>query len=389
MSNGLYQRLVRFARSTLIRANLLNDELKAIEESFAKLPSPADQFGGRTVFAEDTGTANAYAVTVQGGPATPTAGTHAVFSANATNTGASTLRYGGWDAKPIKRKDGSDLAAGDITAGSIIELRYDGSAWIVGGLTTKQLNEVRDYVDVTASSGNLAEVASVSNEIAIVGALSTEVQAVAGIAADVEQVGQSIADVSAVAANMSAVRNASDVVTGLSAAAIPVTPVGSLTAADVQSALAELNSAAPYLPLQNMQVFTTSDTFAKPQHVDRVFVTIINAGNQGSGGTAALSGRGGSGGNAAQAFMDLTGDAIVVVGAYPGGQSSFDGKTVAGAGGFQLGGARGGTGGNSGGLVGYAYGGISGFGGTYGRGGDAIPGPNYTAGTNGAVIVMW
>ena len=156
------------------------------------------------------------------------------------------------------------------------------------------------------------------------------------------------------------------------------------------SQLTNLPSAgAAFQPFRNMQVFTSDGTFSKPADVDRVFVTIINAGSRGTGGTNVLAGQGGKGGDAVQGFVDLTADAPVVIGQYPGGDSLFDGRSVglvASTDGFRLAGAVGGT---SGGSILDAFGGSSGYGGTYGRGGDAKKGPVYPDGTDGAVIVMW
>ena len=73
----------------------------------------------------DTGSANAYAIAPQ--PSVPVykAGQKFAFKATAANTGASTLNIGP-GAKSITRRDGSDLMPGDIPAGSISEVEYDG-----------------------------------------------------------------------------------------------------------------------------------------------------------------------------------------------------------------------------------------------------------------------
>ena len=86
-----------------------------------------DQDGdGAIDYAADTGAANAYVVAL-----TPPLTAHVVgmpirlMVANA-NTGASTLNEGG-GAAPIKKFGSQPLVAGDLNAGQIIEVIYDGT----------------------------------------------------------------------------------------------------------------------------------------------------------------------------------------------------------------------------------------------------------------------
>lgn len=82
-------------------------------------------------YAADTGAANAYAIAQSPAP-TLVAGSRAVFKAAHANTGASTLVVNGGGAIAIQKSSGGSLvalASGDIIAGQIVELQYDGTVW--------------------------------------------------------------------------------------------------------------------------------------------------------------------------------------------------------------------------------------------------------------------
>ncbi|MGE5328011.1 MAG: hypothetical protein ACM3KR_00685 [Deltaproteobacteria bacterium] len=81
---------------------------------------------------DDTGAANAYAITMDSTVTSYSAGIKASFPAAHANTGASTLNitpFGGTalGAIAIKKNGNQDLAAGDILAGQIIEVEHDGT----------------------------------------------------------------------------------------------------------------------------------------------------------------------------------------------------------------------------------------------------------------------
>jgi hypothetical protein len=84
-------------------------------------------------YASDSGTANAYAVTLSPAP-TIVAGSVVVFKATNANTGASTLAVNGGTATAIKKNGSTALASGDIAAGQVVEVVYDGTNFqIVAG----------------------------------------------------------------------------------------------------------------------------------------------------------------------------------------------------------------------------------------------------------------
>lgn len=81
-------------------------------------------------YASDTGSANAYAIAPAVAPSAYTTGAIYWFKAANANTGASTLNVNALGAKTIKKFSaggGVDLAAGDIVAGQLVEVVYDGT----------------------------------------------------------------------------------------------------------------------------------------------------------------------------------------------------------------------------------------------------------------------
>lgn len=79
-------------------------------------------------YAADTGSANAYAVTLSPAP-TIVAGSYLAFKAANANTGASTIAVNGGSATAIKKQGTTALASGDIPAGGIETLINDGANW--------------------------------------------------------------------------------------------------------------------------------------------------------------------------------------------------------------------------------------------------------------------
>jgi hypothetical protein len=84
-------------------------------------------------YAADTGTANAYAVTLSPAP-TIIAGSPITFKAANANTGASTLAVNGGSPTAIKKNGSTSLSAGDISAGQIVTVVYDGTVWQMQGV---------------------------------------------------------------------------------------------------------------------------------------------------------------------------------------------------------------------------------------------------------------
>lgn len=89
---------------------------------------------GALSFAVDKSTTpNILTAAVSPAPSALSAGmTLYVLVANSINTGSTTLSLNGQAAVPVTRPDGTSLITGDLVAGQIAALRYDGQRWQCG-----------------------------------------------------------------------------------------------------------------------------------------------------------------------------------------------------------------------------------------------------------------
>jgi len=102
-------------------------------EAQAKVDNHANEHIRHSSYAVATGSANAYAVTLSPAPAAYVEGMAVIVKINVDNTGASTINVNGLGAKTIKKPNGSDVAAGNLKAGSVYTLRYNGTNFILQG----------------------------------------------------------------------------------------------------------------------------------------------------------------------------------------------------------------------------------------------------------------
>lgn len=79
------------------------------------------------VYSADTGTANAYLATLSPAPTAYVAGMALFIKATNANTGTSTINVNGLGVKTIKKIGNATLISGDITAGQVLHLVYDGT----------------------------------------------------------------------------------------------------------------------------------------------------------------------------------------------------------------------------------------------------------------------
>jgi hypothetical protein len=101
------------------------------------------------IYAADAGASDAYAITPTPAPSSYVAGMVFNFKANTANTGAATLNVNGLGAKTIKKNVSADLDTGDISAGQIVTVVYDGTNFqLIGGASEKKLGTT-----VTRSTG--------------------------------------------------------------------------------------------------------------------------------------------------------------------------------------------------------------------------------------------
>jgi len=98
-------------------------------------------------FAADTGSANACAVAPVPAPPQHQSGQMVVLVPAHDVTGAATLALGDLDLRDIVREDGSALQAGDLRAGRIYLLIYDGAQFVVTNPTRNDAVPIGSVVD--------------------------------------------------------------------------------------------------------------------------------------------------------------------------------------------------------------------------------------------------
>jgi hypothetical protein len=276
------------SRQTTARAEALNALFQAIDDSFAELPDAAALSELRAVFALDTGTANAYAMTLAKAPLAYTTGMTIAFKAVNANTGASTINVNALGAKAIRIWDGSVLSANTILADQIVVAVYDGTVFRItsmhGGTSIATLAAIApDIVTVSGISGNVTSVAGNATNINTVAGISGNVTTVAGISADVTTVaGVDAGDLAAVAgvqADIPTVAGISANVTTVAGLSAEVAALGPI-AGDITTAAANVaditNFADVYLGAASSNPATRADSSAL-QAGDLYFNTVSDA----------------------------------------------------------------------------------------------------------------
>jgi hypothetical protein len=129
MPNNYFTPPVAPSAHSIARIAHVNDLTAATDAAFDLLPEVAQITQGVQTAADDTGAANAYVVTLPTTITTYDDYQQVVFKAANSNTGPSTINIDGVGVKAIQQYDGTPLEAGDILQDSIIEVRYDGTAF--------------------------------------------------------------------------------------------------------------------------------------------------------------------------------------------------------------------------------------------------------------------
>lgn len=91
-------------------------------------------------YQDDTGTASTYVITLSHAPTAYKIGQRYSFKAKTANTGVSTLNINSLGAKTIKKNVSTDLTSGDIIAGQIVTVVYDGTNFQFIGVTRGDFN---------------------------------------------------------------------------------------------------------------------------------------------------------------------------------------------------------------------------------------------------------
>lgn len=114
----------------------------------------------QNVYANDSGSANTYAITLGTPPASYVAGQLYLFKAANANTGASTLNVNSLGAKSLKTPSGATLLSGYIAAGQVVLVEYDGTNFQVMSVAA---NAATPIFGGTGADGALAVSSGITN----------------------------------------------------------------------------------------------------------------------------------------------------------------------------------------------------------------------------------
>ena len=102
-------------------------------ETEQKVTTHLADYKTHTGYATATGTANAYIATLTPALSAYGKGVSLRLEINVDNTGASTVNVNGLGAKSIKKANGTDVGSGNLKAGSVYTLVYNGTNFILQG----------------------------------------------------------------------------------------------------------------------------------------------------------------------------------------------------------------------------------------------------------------
>jgi hypothetical protein len=125
--------------------------LANLDADFSTVATALNDASTYSNYALDSGTVDAYVVTLSGLSTTYQAGLAIQFQATTANTGPCTLNVNGQGAKNIIYPDGSTLSANAIVVGAIASLMYDGTSF--------QLLSVKNAAGGGGGGGSVASVA--------------------------------------------------------------------------------------------------------------------------------------------------------------------------------------------------------------------------------------
>jgi hypothetical protein len=116
-----------------VKPDDLNQIGQEINDNSASINNHISDYVRNPGYAVATGSADNYAVTLTPAATEYVDGMAVAVKINVDNTGASTINVNGLGAKAIKKPNGNDVSAGNLKAGSIYTLRYNGTNFILQG----------------------------------------------------------------------------------------------------------------------------------------------------------------------------------------------------------------------------------------------------------------
>ena len=122
----------------------------------------------------DSGAANVYVVTTAAGTtATYTAGLLIQFYASNANTGSSTINVNALGAKNILNADGSALSGGQIAAGGVYAVVYNGTAFqLLGGTLRAHIGTFTRDLTTASGTQNVTGIGFTPTQVFMMGAIN-------------------------------------------------------------------------------------------------------------------------------------------------------------------------------------------------------------------------
>ena len=146
---------------TLARSGQINDLAQKVTEGFDKLPPLASiNNGSVTHSATETGSANAYVISLSTAPNSYAEGLAVSFRATNANTGNSTVDVNGLGPVPIKKRGAVELSANDIVAMQMVELRHDGTNFQMVSMPSTSGGDLEDAADFATAAAASASAAA-------------------------------------------------------------------------------------------------------------------------------------------------------------------------------------------------------------------------------------
>lgn len=139
-----------------------------------QLDSKINQSGSQ-IYAADSGSTDTYVITLNPAPSSYTVGMVINFKANTANTGPATLNVNGLGAIPIVKNHDEALINGNIEAGQIVTVIYDGTNFQTQSQQVNPLLTANRAV-VSDGSGLLTAATTTATEIGYVNGVTSAIQ---------------------------------------------------------------------------------------------------------------------------------------------------------------------------------------------------------------------
>ncbi len=148
ITNEYYEFTPSFTPGAKVRAAEVNQQYQLLQNAFDFLPAANDALTtGTATFATESGSANAYVVTMPDPRSANADGDEIIFFATHANTGAATLNVDGLGAITLVDRSGVALSSNDIVSGRLYIATYDDTnTRFVLDVTTNVVTNIIDVV---------------------------------------------------------------------------------------------------------------------------------------------------------------------------------------------------------------------------------------------------